>query len=143
MTYPCLGVEAGGWREEYFLLTSLKWFPNTDTEQQRKFITASLLASPQPLVLIMYGFRMVKESCEWKTKSNQNKTLKSKVGSKKSLLPSKSGKFTSHCHPWGFHARHIQMGTKTFEWKIQPSSFLSLPPLATRTGMQKETSLAS
>lgn len=31
VTYPCLGVEAGDWREEYFLLTSLKWFPNTET----------------------------------------------------------------------------------------------------------------
>lgn len=105
----------------------------------------SLLAFPQPLVLIIHGFKMVKEreSHKWKTKSNRDKPLKNKLKSKWLLLPSKSGKCTPCCHQRGFQTRHSQMGTKLFEWKIQPSSFLCLPQSAARTGTETETSLAS
>lgn len=96
------------------------------------------MAFPRSLLFIIHGFKMVKdrERCKWKTKSNKNKPLKNKLRSKRSLLLSESGKFTPHCRQWEFQTRHIQMGTKLLEWKIQPSSFLCLlcrlPELAHR-----------
>jgi len=35
VTYPCLGGEGGDWREGSFLLTSLKWFPNTEAQNSK------------------------------------------------------------------------------------------------------------
>lgn len=76
------------------------------------------------------------------TKSNQNKPLKNKLRTRRSLSPSKSGKFTPHYHQRGFQTRLIQMWTKLFEWKIQPSSFLCLSPSAPWSDKQQETSSA-
>lgn len=95
------------------------------------------MACSQPLALIFHGFKIIgeRERFKWKTKLNKNK-LTNKLRSKRWLLPSKSGKFPPCCHQWEFQTRHIQMGTKLLEWKIQPSFFLcllhQLPELACR-----------
>lgn len=60
------------------------------------------------------------------TKSNQNKAFKIKLQSKRSLLPSKSGKFTPHCHQRGIPDKAYPNWNKVI-WMKNSAILFSLP----------------